>query len=183
MIRHSAVTRGPDNRVGQKPQRQNRHWIRIRARSIPLRQSRIDTKFSTHENGKSKEPEMIRLLSSLRYECYKVSSDELLPANAFRVPKIFDHNLCEIFKTIVSVRSSNGSPKAHAAGRIFYQEKILCQLETQIVKPISVKSIQPPRCNSGFVAKREFTSRKTSRVRRGPQRETQQKNYQRRDRP
>jgi hypothetical protein len=66
---------------------------------------------------------MIRLLSSLRYECYKVSSDELLPGNAFRVPNVFDDNLCEIFKTMVSVRSSNGSPKAHDAGRICFQEK------------------------------------------------------------
>jgi hypothetical protein len=67
---------------------------------------------------------MIRLLSSLRYECYKVSSDELLPADAFGVPNIFANNLCEIFKTMVAVRSSNGSPKAHGIGRIFYQGKI-----------------------------------------------------------
>jgi hypothetical protein len=92
------------------------------------------------ENGKPKEPEMIRLLSSLRYECYKVSSDELLPANACRVPKVFARNLCQIFKTIVSVRSSNGSPKAHDAGRICFPRKLQCQLETQIVKPSSTES-------------------------------------------
>jgi hypothetical protein len=89
--------------------------------------------------GKPKEPEMIRLLSSLRYECYKVSSDELLPASAFLVPNLFDSNLCEIFKTMVAVRSSNGSTKAHDVGRIFYQEKCSCQLETQIVKPSNTK--------------------------------------------
>jgi hypothetical protein len=82
---------------------------------------------------------MIRLLSSLRYECYKVSSDELLPASAFLVPNLFDSNLCEIFKTMVAVRSSNGSTKAHDVGRIFYQEKCSCQLETQIVKSSNTK--------------------------------------------
>jgi hypothetical protein len=66
---------------------------------------------------------MIRLLSSLRYECYKVSSDELFSLTALGVPKLCDSNLCEIFKSMVAVRSSNGSPKALAAGRIFYSEK------------------------------------------------------------
>jgi hypothetical protein len=95
--------------------------------------------FALTKNGKPKEPEMIRLLSSLRYECYKVSSDELLPANAFHVPNIFASNLCAIFKTVVSVRSSNRSPKALDAGRIFCHANFSCQLETQIVKPISTK--------------------------------------------
>ena len=79
---------------------------------------------------KSKEPEKIRLLSSLRYECYKVSSDELKSFIALSVPKLFDHNLSAIFKSMVAVRSSNGSPKALDVGRIFYTEKCACHVET-----------------------------------------------------
>jgi len=132
---------------------------------------------------KSKEPEKIRLLSSLRYECYKVSSDELKSVIALCVPKPFHRNLYAIFKSMVAVRSSNGSPKALDVGRIFYPQKFTCHVETQIANPTAPKCMHVFRFFPLGISHRENTSRKPSRIGRWPKREAQQKNEQCRDRP